>query len=69
MRGPHVRFRERRGGVIPRAYSTPAFTGGQPFRHTGRPGDGAYLPDGSTAGYRGDLVTKMRRLDADLRRR
>ena len=23
MRGPHVRFCERRGGVIPRAYSTP----------------------------------------------
>jgi hypothetical protein len=26
MRGPHVRFRERRGGVIPRAYSTPLET-------------------------------------------
>jgi hypothetical protein len=24
MRGPHVRFRERRGGVVPRAYSTVA---------------------------------------------
>jgi hypothetical protein len=23
MRDPHVRFCERRGGVIPRAYSTP----------------------------------------------
>src|SRR5271154_2783420 len=26
MRGPHVRFCERRGGVILHAYSTPAFT-------------------------------------------
>jgi hypothetical protein len=28
MRGPHVRFRERRGGVILRAYSTAAEDGG-----------------------------------------
>jgi len=47
----------------------PAFTGGLPSRHTGRPGDGACLPDSSTAQHRGDPVTKTRRLDADLRRR
>ena len=69
MRGPHVRFRERRGGVIPRAYSAPAFTGGRPFRHTGRPEESACVPGGSTAGYRVDPVTKTRRLYADLRRR
>ena len=47
----------------------PAFTGGQPSRHTGRPGDGACLPDGSPVGHRGAPVTKTRRLDADSRRR
>jgi len=41
MRGPHVRFCERRGGVILRAYSTPRADG----RGGARPGvPGIYCP-------------------------
>ena len=44
MRDPHVRFRERHGGVIPRAYSTRACLG--LCHRQGQGEDGAAAPWG-----------------------